>query len=247
LLEAARLDPDLLNRSLAARAAGHIGGERAVLALKDLFPRATERDQLAIVEAWSFPAAFGAGGDTQLLRIAESEVGLPRIAAAAALGRSAAPSASTGISVLVRAVKEGTLDERRLAIRLVPLSADGVAALLEASGDADKAVAMLADGRLLESSAHRAAARQRLRAMAKRSDATGRRARAALAAVQDSSVTTQLREELAAPEPARRRLAASALMRLGGYSAASAALADDDPAVRVGVACALLGGQAPPR
>jgi hypothetical protein len=247
LLEAARLDPDLLNRSFAARAAGHIGGGPAVLALKDLFPRATEGDQLAIVEAWSFPESFKAGGDAQLLRIAESDVGLARIAAAQALARSDGSAAPTGNSVLVRAVKEGALDERRLAIRLVPLSTDGATALLDASRDADKHVAMLADARLLHSSSHRAPARERLRALAKESDSVGREARAALAAVQDSSVTTLLRAELSAQEPARRRYAATALMRLGGYSAAAAALADDDPAVRVGVACALLGGAPAPR
>ncbi|MEI9947665.1 MAG: hypothetical protein WDO74_01450 [Pseudomonadota bacterium] len=39
LLEAARVDPDPQSQSLAIRAAGAIGGERAVLSLKDLWAR----------------------------------------------------------------------------------------------------------------------------------------------------------------------------------------------------------------
>ena len=61
LLEAARLDPDPLLRSLAVRAVGAIGGQRAVLALKDLWAQSDGTTRETIVDAWAMPALYRAG------------------------------------------------------------------------------------------------------------------------------------------------------------------------------------------
>ena len=87
LLEAARLDPDPLCRSIAARAVGNVGGERAVLGLKDLWAAADEETRLVLIEAWAMPAAFKAGGERELLKVSETSTGLPSVAAAGALLR----------------------------------------------------------------------------------------------------------------------------------------------------------------
>ena len=81
LLESARLDPDPLNRSLAARAVGAVGGERAVLSLVDRWDRADEDTRLSIVEAWAMPRAYAAGGERELVKVAESGTHLPALSA----------------------------------------------------------------------------------------------------------------------------------------------------------------------
>ncbi len=62
LLEAARVDPDAQGQSLAARAAGSIGGERAVLALKDLWAQGDDALRIAIVDAWTERASLVSRG-----------------------------------------------------------------------------------------------------------------------------------------------------------------------------------------
>src|SRR5262249_54158437 len=57
VLEAARLDPHPLARTVAIRAAGAIGGERVVLALKDVWAGADEGSRHAIADAWATRAS----------------------------------------------------------------------------------------------------------------------------------------------------------------------------------------------
>jgi hypothetical protein len=78
LLEAGRLDPYPPARLAAIEAAGSIGGERAVFALRDQFVQANEDEQLAIVGAWSSPRSLDAGGRPELVRTAETSRGLWR-------------------------------------------------------------------------------------------------------------------------------------------------------------------------
>jgi hypothetical protein len=242
LLESARLDPDPHARSLAARAVGAIGRERAVLSLTDLWARSTETERLGLIEAWSMPASTGAGGTERLIRIVESETGLARIAAAAALVRFRGAGAELGRDVLVRSVSAGSAtDERRLALLSLPLDEPAIAAITGASRATDEPVRVLALARLLEHPRTAPDARLRLVEMARGGTRAARQARAALAAAGDRGVFELLRRDLASRDAASRRSAALGLIRLGEAPVAADVLADPDPTVRLGVACTLIG------
>jgi hypothetical protein len=241
LLEASRLDPDPVGRSLAARAAGGIGGARVALALKDYWARADETTRLSIVQGWAMPATFGAGGREALVWVAETQGALPAIAAADALVSGGEDSAAIGTAVLLRSIREGTREERRLAVRLAPLHDPEVCKELKrAWADPDREVRVMALARLLYDRDAQAAARSELRKLARGRDRIALQAGAALAAAGDGSVSEQLRRLTREGSSHRRRVAALALLRLGLYSAAATALADDDPSVRTAVACAVL-------
>ena len=242
LLEAARLDPDSLSRSLATRAVGAIGGERAVLGLDDRWARADPTTRITIVDAWAMPASWAAGGERKLIWVAESTRGLPSVAAADSIVRKGGSSANLGRALLARAIAEGTEPERRLAIQLAPTSDPDVKkAIDKASKSDDRQVRVMALARLVdEPKAHDVSIRA-LRELARGKDQVAVQARAALAAAQDASVTSGLTEQLKAPSSEHRRLAAVSLLRLGDYSRAAAGLADDDPEVRTAVACTVLG------
>ena len=241
VLEATRLDPDPLSRSLAARAAGAIGGERVALALRDYWARADEATRMMIVDGWSMPATLDAGGRESLVWAAETEQGLPALTAAAALVRTGGASADVGTAVLFRALREGTQQERRLAIRLAPLSDSELRTEMKrASHDSDPLVRVMALARLVDDPAQRPTIIEQLRKLARRRGGVAVQARAALAAAGDASVVEQLVEQLEKGNSHRRRLAAQSLLRLGLYDRAATALADDDPAVRTAVACSVL-------
>ncbi len=241
LLEAARVDPDPLSRSLATRAVGAIGGERAVLALKDHWSRADEPTRITIIDAWSMPRALASGGEHELVSVAESQAGATSVAAADALCRTSKKSASVGVAVLYRAITDGTESERRLAIQLAPLSDTDVAQAIEkATKSDDKEVRVMALARLAGMADHRSTSLPGLRELAKDQEDVGLQARAALAAAGDRGVLGQLTPLLSAPRARFRTVAAKGLLDLGDFSHAATALADDDPGVRTEVACAVL-------
>jgi hypothetical protein len=241
VLEATRLDPDPLSRSLAARAAGAIGGERVALALRDYWARADESTRMMIVEGWAMPATLDAGGRESLIWAAETERGLPALAAADALVRVGGASASVGEAVLFRALQEGTQQERRLAIRLAPLSDPELRSEIErALDDSDPLVRVMALARLVEDPGQRPTTIKKLRKLARGRGGVAVQARAALAAAGDTSVVEQLLQQLEKGSSHRRRVAAESLLRMGLYDRAATALADDDPAVRTAVACWVL-------
>lgn len=243
-LEAARLDPDLVSKAHATRAVGAIGGERAVLALRDHWARADETTRITIIDAWAMPASYSTGGEHELVTVAENKQGTLAITAADALVRARGRFASSGVATLIRAVAQGTDAERRLAIQLVPLAdKDAVAALEKASKDADKEVKVMALARLAGESAHKAKALEGLRELAKKDDDLGLQARAALAAAGDAGVKKQLTDLLGAPKARTRTTAARGLLALGDYGNAATALADDDPGVRTAVACSVLAAR----
>jgi hypothetical protein len=243
LLESFRLDPDPLSRSLAARAAGAIGGEAAVLGLKDRFARADEEGRLTLVEAWAMPAAYESGGARELRQIAEARQGLVSIAAADALLRSGEPDASL-VGLLVTALEQGSEDERRLAIRLAPTSDERVLAALDRGRtDANPEVRVIVLARLLGVKARAAEAAKGLREMATRKDVSADEARAALAAVGDRSVVPLLVAQSQKGEPWQRGRSAVALYRLGETVPAARALADADPGVRIAVSCGILAAR----
>ena len=194
-----------------------------------------------IVAGWAMPATFRAGGREALIWAAETQSALPSIAAAAALTRAGGESAELGAAVLLRAMKDGTRDERRLAIRLAPGSDPDVAGELErASKDEDRDIKVMALARLASDPAKREQARRGLRRLAEGKSRVAVQARAALAAAGDRGVRPLLVAELRKGNSHRRRVAALGLIGLGQYTSAATALADDDPSVRTEVACSVL-------
>ncbi len=241
LLEAARLDPDAQSRSLAARAAGASGGERVVLALLDRWDRADEETRIAIVDAWSMPRALGSGGERELAKAAEAGAGMPALAAAQALLRGSGEHAAAAVTLLTRAIQSGDSDERRLAMRMAPLSnAEVLRVVKEAAKDADREVSVMAWARLLELAPQRSAAQAELKKLAKGTDNIAEQARAALAALGDESVKPTLLAALAAKLPGDRQTAALGLVRLGDYGSAARVLADEDATTRATLACTIL-------
>lgn len=241
LLEAARLDPDPMNRSLAARAAGAIGGQRAVLALKDLWASANQSARRALLDAWAMPAAYRSGGRREIRRVAESRGSLAAVAAAGALLRQGGADAELGTTLLTSEIAQGTDAERRLAIRLVPLSrAETRRALERAAKSQDLEVQVMALARLVETAGSRKSALSGLRQLAQGHGKVAVEARAALAAAADPSVTGELVAQLGSKRAEDRRLAAIGLIRLGNYARAATALGDDDPRVRTEVACSII-------
>jgi len=242
-LEAARLDPDPVSKGHATRAVGAIGGERAVLALRDHWERADETTRITIIDAWAMPASFSAGGEHQLVTLAENKQGILALTAAHALVRTRGRFAASGLAALIRAVAQGTEAERRLAIQLVPSSdKDALAAIEKATKDSDREVKVMALARLAGEAAHKQKAVEGLRELAKKDDDLGLQARAALAAAGDAGVKKQLTDLLGAPKARSRTVAARGLLSLGDFANAATALADDDPGVRTAVACAILAG-----
>ncbi len=241
LLEAARVDPDPQSRQLALRAVGQLGGERAVLALSDRWTRADEPERLAIVDAWTSSAAYDAGGQDRLVWVVETTRGIPQLAAATALAHQEGSPRELGTVVLTRALREGSTQERRTAIRDVRLDdPDARQAVEAAAGDEDRQVRVLALARLLETAPQKGDYRDALRQLAAGQDHVAFQARAALAAAQDETIQQALVTELTAPRSFRRLLAAEGLLALGDYERVATALGDDDPRVRAQVACTVL-------
>ncbi len=131
LLDTARLDPDPLARSMATRAVGAIGGERAVLALEDHWDRADDLTRLAIVDAWAMPAALKSGGARELVSLVERETSLAALAAADALIRLGVEGDGQGRAALARAITDGTEDERRTAMQTAPIDDPDVRTALD--------------------------------------------------------------------------------------------------------------------
>lgn len=242
LFEAARLDPDPLSRSIAIRAFGALGGTDNVNRLDDLWAKADETTRVTLIDAWAMPAAARAGGEGKLLRIAETERGIPALSAAASLARGSGNAANVGQAVLARAVQHGTQDERRLAIRMLPLDdPDARKAVEKAAKDEDKDVQVMAWARLAGFSDTRAAAVRQLATLATPDDHIALQARVALAAAGEKSVLPQLTPLLNAKTARARLVAAKGLLSLGEGRRAATALADDDPWVRMRIACVILG------
>jgi HEAT repeat protein len=246
LLEAARLDPDPESQSLATRAAGAIGGERAVLALKDLWAQAEDALRIAIVDAWSERASLGAGGSRELAAAAEANSGLASVSAAYALARLGGAESVPANAELRRYILDGTDDEKRLALSVAPLNPENEAALVEATKKATPDLRAVALARLSSVPAERNLAIIALRNLANEKPASDTELRArdaavsALADAGDTSVRATLIKGLSDKDRQTRARAARGLTSLGDYSNAATALADDDASLRSDVACAIL-------
>ncbi len=246
LLEAARVDPDPQSQSLATRAAGAIGGERAVLALKDLWVRADDTLRIAIVDAWAERASFVAGGSRELSVAAANGGGLAAVSACFALARSGGADAASANARLRRYIADGTDDEKRLALNVAPLDPETLAAIGKAAHDASPELQVVAWARLSGIDEQRSGAIHALRDLANRKPGSEAEQRAqndavsALAAAGDSSVSATLIKGMQSPELQTRWRAAHSLASLGDYPNAASALADDDANLRSDLACTIL-------
>ena len=249
LLEAARVDPDGQGQTLAARAAGAIGGERAVLALKDLWAQGDDALRIAIVDAWTEHASLVAGGAREL-SVVEDSGGVAGVSAAYALVRAGGAESGPAGAHLRHAILEGTDDEQRLALSVAPLGGESEAAIAEASLKASAELRVLALARLSTVPERRKEALTALRTLANapaKSEAELRIRDAAvdaLAQAGDESVSAALVKNLKSPDVQTRWHAAHALTSLGDYGNAATALADDDASLRTDVACTILAREA---
>lgn len=250
LLEAARVDPQPLARTMAIRALGAIGGERAVLGLKDVWALADEPRRQVITTAWATSRSIDAGGRRELWWAAETQSGTLGIAAAIALVRARDPKADGVLGVLVRAIESGTTLERVYAINVSPLASAPVnKAIVKAQDDGDEAVALAAISRRVESSGEgsakpgtqeREALIAKLVRMAGFESAIGQRARASLARARVRDVLPALERDTESKNMKIRQAAGQNLAAMGELSRAAVLLSDGEPQVRVAVGCAIL-------
>jgi HEAT repeat protein len=242
LLEAARLDPNAANRARAAQAVGRIGSEAAVLGLSDLFSAGDEPEQLAVLDAWSEPRAYRAGGERQLAR-ALSRPGLVSVSAASLL-LSSRGSRAAAVAVLARAIAEGTDDERRLALSAAPLSEPSVKEALEkAAKSPSPEVTPLVLSRLAELPGGGAKARAQLEKLAEDKSDNGLEASYALARLGSLRGIARVEQELSHARSSRRLRAALTLAGLGKKQRLAPRLGDRDPFVRATLACRLAGAR----
>lgn len=243
-LQAARLDPDPLVRSLAVRLIGDIGGEDSVSALRDLWARAETETRQVIVDAWASPPSRSNGGEELLVWAMETGKGLPAIVAAARLAGGDDPRRAAAVGTLRRAIQHGPVDEQRLAILLAPRTTELESAIVEVSGSEDAHAAVLAAAALGRHASTADKAKERLRELAKhQSPLIARQARAALVVMGDHSIAPLLKQELKSSASERRRQAALDLLRLGLLSEAAVVLADPVASVRTQVACAIIAAR----
>ena len=242
LIQVARLDPDPLNRSLAARAVGRIGGDDAVVGLVDLWARAEGPERIAIVDGFSARETFSTGGAAELGRVIESGPSLPAVTAAATLVAQGDPEQrGLALSILKVTIVEGDSKEQKAALRIAPLSDPEILeAVVEASKATDSFVRVAALSRLTAVDSKRGAALAALQELAAPDDDVAVDARSALAQAKDPSVIPALEKQLQAPAPEQRQRAALDLVQLGQLPLAAAELADSAPSVRLRVACAML-------
>jgi hypothetical protein len=245
VIEAARVDPSPAARAQALRAAGVIGGERAVLALRDIWPRADEAVREAIVDAWSSRGSFNSGGRRELIWVIEHHRSRPGISAAATLVRAGGEGAIEAQGYLERAVKEGPSADRVRAVEVSPLSIPTLReAIQKAEADADEAVAAAAMVRRFESADAPDKAREeiaaKLLALAEAGGAGAVAAKGALARAHDRRLLPILERDGAAKDQRTRTNAGTALAVLGDLPRAAVVAADAEPRVRTQVACAIL-------
>lgn len=254
LEEAARLDPHKLARSLAVRAiARTASGERAVLALRDLWTRADDDVRQSIAGAWATERMIDAGGRRELWWAAEHHHGAPSIAAAAALARWPGDGWDEAIGVLQRAIEGGPTNDRIFAIGIAPAHQPPIESALRAAiSDPDDAVVVAVAWRLLSGFGRDTAEEKDRKALvtklleyAKSPTTRGFQAQKALARTGAREVLPFLSKQLTLKDTRARETTGVAYIDLGELAKAAPLVADADLGVRAAVACALI--QAPDR
>jgi len=260
-IEAARLDPDPMVRTDAARLMGQLARSGADIAnrLRDLYPTADDPLREDIGAAWASPAVFPGGGREALVVLLASDLGPGALSAAGAVLREPeihdAPVQAAARAALTRAIASGSRRNRLHALAIAPLVpkpgepasvvASMIAAVETASQDEDPDVRVSALGRLagdLSNGADRADAVKRLETLARPTgdEPLASEARLALARAGDARVQAWIEEDLASKDARTRLAATSALVALGRGSRGAPVLADPDVSVRTRGACALL-------
>lgn len=252
LIEAARLDPYPAARAVAIRSLGAIGGERLVLALKDMWALADEPKRQVIIAAWAMPPSIDVGGRRELMIVAEADAGTPSLAAAIALARAGGEGSASANGVIARAVATGTTRDRVYAISASPLGSDAVReAIVKAQGDPDEAVMIAALARQLDQSdawrskggsVDRGAIVAKLLKIARVTpdSASGRSALSVLARSRVSLALPLIERDASSQDPNIRESAGLSFVALGELTRASLIAADAEPHVRTKVACAIL-------
>ncbi len=246
LLDAARRDPNAMNRRLALEALGALGGERAVLAMRDVWASGSTGDRAAVLDAWASKRALDAGGAREL----EWALGSPsRAMAIRAASKLANAGNAAAVALLRESMVAGSVGDRALAIELAPLEIPSLAESAEmAFRDSDAHLRRAAAARLLERrgrSTERASLVAELLAAPNAEPEAACTSRAVLARAQAPEVVPVLVRDLAVVDRSARESAAILLATAGQSGLAAALLVDVDPRVRVRVACAILRG-APP-
>ncbi len=265
LLEAARVDPDLMARSEAVRAVARIdplrtdvdasGAYDVVQRLHDLWSGADDALREDLARAYVSPNLAAAGGseELRLLLAAKHGPGVVTAASIIAMGARTAPGGkpafsdetrTSAIAILVRTIDDAPRRDRLLAIAMAPLSNGEVRAALDRASDEtmELEIREAALSQLLEWPQKHDMARKALLAFASPSspETVARRARLALAADGDASVQAWIEADLKSPDAQTKLLAASALASLHRAARAAPLLADADAHVRTSVACTLL-------
>ncbi len=264
LLDAARLDPYPLARTLAVRAVARTatgepaiagsgsrataGSSRAVLALRDLWNQADEDLRQSIADAWATERNIDAGGRQELWWAAEHAHGAAAIAAAGALARWKGDGWSEAIGVLTRAIQDGPTMDRIFAIGIAPAHEAPIdEALRAAVNDKDDAVAVTAAwrqlsgiGRDIPEAKDRKALVARLLDLAKSPTTRGFQAQKVLARAGERGVLPFLDKQVALSDTRARETTGVAFVDLRETAKAVGFVADADVGVRAAVACALL-------
>lgn len=242
LLEVSRLDPDPLTRNRAFQTLAKIGGPQVSVALEDRFDVADEELRLAIVDAWGKPALYTAGGREELRRLLTHEHGFDALHAAHLLAKDDDESLrNRALHRLIRFSKDGSAEERRMAIRFLPSHEKAtVARLLELTETEDAQVAVIAWARLLGNRHYQKRAQKNLFEWADSDAPVAFQARAALAAGGDEGVLPLMLEQMRSKLPENRKVAGNGLVRLGALSEVAPLLADEDEGVRRDIACRIL-------
>jgi hypothetical protein len=245
LLEAARLDPNPVAQAIAARAAGGIASAEIVVALRDRYATADEGLRQSIVGAWGRPALAKAGGQRQLVAVAEKERGAAAIEAGALLVQtgSDAEARGAGRRALLLGIREGLSRDRILAIGHAPMAErDMMEAVNKAAGDVDVSVKVAALTRLSEVAETRTKAWSELRRLA---DKGARDALFALARAGDAGAAEGVVKELSSTDPEARLRAMNVLVAAGRFASAADLLADAHAGVRMRASCAVLSARSP--
>jgi hypothetical protein len=245
LADAARVDPNPMNRSEAVRAIGALPaatGDRVANLLRDLWAVGDDGLREDIADAWSSPDMWGAGGRQALRVVLASDHGPGAIEAAAAVLRrqdADGEMADLAIAQLATSIEQGALRTRLQALAAAPMDRPVLLGLVRKTADTDDpnirvaALARLAEGK-------DARAIDQLERFSQPGSPVAQAARLALANAGDRRVQLWIEQDLAAEAPERRLAAATALAALGVAARAAGLLADADPRVRMRAACTIL-------
>jgi hypothetical protein len=260
VLEAARVDPDPLLRSLAVRALAQLAAPPTDIAnrLRDLWTTGDDALRGDVAAAFASRGIFGLGGREALTHLLATASGNDAVSLAGVILGANVDDPSlraAAASQLAIALSRGNSRAEIHAIAVVPLGHSGMPAadakplldaLRRASHADDAEVRLAALGRLATAGGvpegDRRAAVAALERLAAPTAPAPRntRARWLLAEAGDDRVQSWIEADLRSPDADVRSSAADALAALGRAGRAAPLLADEDPSVRTRAACTIL-------